>query len=358
MTSPEAEAAPSLDSEPAPSPLRVRDLSVRFNDGRGRVVHAVNGVDLDVAAGTTVGVVGESGCGKSTIAKTVVGLVEATSGTVEVFGDDVTRAHGGKAGRAIRRRCQMVFQDPISSLNPRRRVSDIVAEGPRIHGLAACGAREGDSIDDHVDRMLRAVGIDPETARDRRPGEFSGGQCQRISIARALAAGPDLLICDEPVSALDVSVQAQVLNILADLREELGLTMLFIAHDLAVVKNVSDRVVVMHLGTVCEEADADDLFARPRHPYTVGLMAAIPRPDPDARSPDVPVLGEVPSPADPPPGCTYHPRCPLATDRCRTEVPELRELAPGHRVACHHPVDGEFDPPVLLGTPSTPSSVH
>lgn len=352
MSAPEAESESGY--EPAPSPLRIRGLTVRFNDGRGRVVHAVNGVDLDVPVGTTVGVVGESGCGKSTIAKTVVGLVEATSGAVEVFGDDLTRVRGGKASRAIRRRCQMVFQDPISSLNPRRRVGDIVAEGPRIHGLAACGAREGDSIDDHVDRMLRAVGIDPDIARDRRPGEFSGGQCQRISIARALAAGPELLICDEPVSALDVSVQAQVLNILADLREELGLTMLFIAHDLAVVKNVSDRVVVMHLGTVCEEADSDALFARPRHPYTVGLMAAIPRPDPDAQPTDVPVLGEVPSPADPPPGCTYHPRCPLATDRCRTEVPALRELAPGHRVACHHPVAGETDPPVLLDTPSVP----
>lgn len=322
-----------------PPPLRIRDLTVRFADGRGRVVHAVNGIDLDVPAGTTVGVVGESGCGKSTMAKTVVGLVEATSGAVEIFGDDVTDLPGGRKGRALRRRCQMVFQDPISSLNPRRRIRDIVAEGPRIHGLAACGAREGDSLDDHVDRMLRSVGVDPDTARDRLPGEFSGGQCQRISIARALAAGPDLLICDEPVSALDVSVQAQVLGILADLRAQLGLTMLFIAHDLAVVKNVSDRIVVMHLGTICEEAGSDELFAEPRHPYTVGLMAAIPRPDPDAELIDVPVLGEVPSPADPPPGCTYHPRCPLATQRCRTEVPALRELSPGHRVACHHPLD-------------------
>lgn len=329
-------------------PLRVSDLNVRFTDNRGRVVHAVNGVDLEVRAGTTVGVVGESGCGKSTIAKTIAGLVKASSGSVEIFGEDVTQARGGKAGRALRRRCQMVFQDPISSLNPRRRVGDIVAEGPRIHGLEACGAGEGVTLEGHVDRMLRAVGIDPESARDRRPGEFSGGQCQRISIARALAAGPELLICDEPVSALDVSVQAQVLNILADLREELGLTMVFIAHDLAVVKNVSDRVVVMHLGTVCEEAGADALFAHPRHPYTVGLMAAIPRPDPDAELIDIPVLGDVPSPTNPPPGCTYHPRCPLATERCRTEAPALRELAPGHRVACHNPISGDVRSPRSL----------
>ena len=329
------------------SPLRIRDLSVQFNDGRGRVIHAVNGVDLEVAAGTTVGIVGESGCGKSTIAKTVAGLVKATAGSVEVFGHDVTRAGNNAEDRARRRRCQMVFQDPISSLNPRRRVGDIVGEGPRIHGLEACGAQEGHTLEEHVDRMLRAVGIDPEVARDRRPGEFSGGQCQRISIARALAAGPELLICDEPVSALDVSVQAQVLNILADLREQFGLTMVFIAHDLAVVKNVSDRVVVMHLGAICEEAGADSIFAGPRHPYTVGLMAAIPRPDPDAEMPDVAVLGDVASPADLPPGCTYHPRCPLATDRCRTEIPELHELSPGHRVACHHPVgvdDGGIRP--------------
>ena len=355
MTSTEAPRGPAEGREPTTTPpLRIRDLNVRFNDGRGRVVHAVNGVDLDVPAGTTVGVVGESGCGKSTIAKTIVGLVQATSGAVEIFGDDVTGARDGHMDRALRRRCQMVFQDPISSLNPRRRIRDIVAEGPRIHGLAECGANEGDTLEQHVDRMLQSVGIDPAVARDRLPGEFSGGQCQRISIARALAAGPDLLICDEPVSALDVSVQAQVLNILADLRKQLGLTMLFIAHDLAVVKNVSDRVVVMHLGTICEEAGSDALFANPRHPYTVGLMAAIPVPDPDAEQLDVPVLGEVPSPADPPPGCTYHPRCPLATERCRTEVPVLRELAPGHLVACHHPVDRQGEGSVPLADPVVP----
>lgn len=328
--------------------LRIRGLRVHFTDGRGRVIHAVNDVDLDVPAGTTVGVVGESGCGKSTLAKAIVGLVEATDGSVEMFGADAL-ALRGSARKDQRRRCQMVFQDPISSLNPRRRIADIVAEGPRIHGLENCRADTGDDLDAHVDRMLEAVGIDPAVARDRRPGEFSGGQCQRISIARALAVGPELLICDEPVSALDVSVQAQILTILADLTDRLGLTMLFIAHDLAVVKNVSDRVVVMHLGAVCEEAGSDQLFAEPRHPYTVSLMSAIPRPDPDATPVDVPLYGEVPSPANPPSGCTYHPRCPRATDRCRTEVPELRELSPGHRVACHHPVGS--DPAADLAEP-------
>jgi peptide/nickel transport system ATP-binding protein len=311
--------------------LDVRNLVVEFKSGRQRV-QAVSGVTFQVREGETLGLVGESGCGKSTTGRTLVQVQAATSGEVIYQGTDLNGMKGRQL-RQLRSKIQMIFQDPISSLNPRRRIKDIVAEPLVIWKRGTTEERAT-----KVRAMLEAVGIDPDSAGDRRPGEFSGGQCQRISIARALMADPDLLICDEPVSALDVSVQAQILNLLADLKQQFHLTMVFIAHDLAVVKNVSDRVAVMYLGKLVEVAGSDELYRSAAHPYTEALLASIPEPDPDHISGHKALTGELPSPLNPPSGCRFRTRCPYAQPRCTEEEPLLREVAPGHQVACHFPV--------------------
>ncbi|OLT11602.1 peptide ABC transporter ATP-binding protein [Actinomadura sp. CNU-125] len=304
--------------------LRVENLTVTFPAGR-RTVHAVSGVSLDVAAGETLGIVGESGCGKSSAARAIMQLPRPASGSVRLSGRELT-ALRGEPLRRTRQRMQMIFQDPISSLNPRRRVRDIVAEGPRVWGTPA-----------RVDEALEAVGLDPSAA-GRRPHEFSGGQCQRISIARALALEPELVICDEPVSALDVSVQAQILNLLEDLKARYGLTLVFIAHDLAVIKNISDRVLVMYLGKTCELATGADLVDRPAHPYTRTLLSSVPRSPLHLTPPEeAAATREPPSPLAPPSGCRFRTRCARADTRCETEEPRMRPLGPTHWIACHHP---------------------
>ena len=313
--------------------IQVEDLVVEFRAAGKRTVKAVSGVSLDVKAGETLGLVGESGCGKSTVARSLIQLPPPKSGSVVVNGVELTNLSEQEL-RPHRTQLQMIFQDPISSLNPRRRVADIVAEPLRVWG-----PHDDQEQIEIVDRMLHAVGLDPEVARDKRPHEFSGGQCQRISIARSLVLGPKVLICDEPVSALDVSVQAQILNLLRDLKAEYGLTLVFIAHDLAVVKNVSDLVAVMYLGKLCEVAEPDDLYANAAHPYTSLLLESIPEPDPAAIIDEtVDLVGEVPSSIDPPSGCRFRTRCPHATEKCENEEPQMREVSAGHHVACHHPL--------------------
>jgi peptide/nickel transport system ATP-binding protein len=334
--------------------LVVEDLVVEFRSGSRRV-HAVSGVSFEVREGETLGLVGESGCGKSTTGRTLVQVQAPTSGRIVFRGRDLASL-STREQRELRTKVQMIFQDPISSLNPRRRVKDIVVE-PLV--IWKRGTREERA--ERARSMLEAVGIDPDSAGDRRPQEFSGGQCQRISIARALMADPDLLICDEPVSALDVSVQAQILNLLADLKGRFGLTMVFIAHDLAVVKNVSDRVAVMYLGKLVEIASSDELYRSAAHPYTEALLEAIPEPDPERRSEQKVLSGELPSPLNPPSGCRFRTRCPYAQQRCADEEPLLREVAPGHQVACHFPLVGErangsratASAPVDIGAPAT-----
>jgi peptide/nickel transport system ATP-binding protein len=313
--------------------IQVEDLVVEFRAARKRTVKAVSGISLDVKAGETLGLVGESGCGKSTLARSLIQLPPPKSGSVVVNGVELTDL-SEQEQRPHRTQLQMIFQDPISSLNPRRRAADIVAEPLRVWG-----PHDEEEQIEIVDRMLHAVGLDPEVARDKRPHEFSGGQCQRISIARSLVLGPKVLICDEPVSALDVSVQAQILNLLRDLKAEYGLTLVFIAHDLAVVKNVSDRVAVMYLGKLCEVAEPDKLFSNTAHPYTALLLESIPEPDP-AVAIDVSLdqAGEVPSSIDPPSGCRFRTRCPQASERCTNEEPQMREVSADHYVACHHPL--------------------
>jgi peptide/nickel transport system ATP-binding protein len=312
--------------------LRVEDLVVEFHAEGGKV-KAVSGISLDIVAGETLGLVGESGCGKSTTGRAVMQLPRPTSGRVRFDGVELT-ALAGDALRRTRPQMQMIFQDPISSLNPRRKVGDIVSEGLDIWAVGDAEARRA-----KVDETLVAVGLDPESARGRRPHEFSGGQCQRISIARAVITDPKLIICDEPVSALDVSVQAQILNLLQDMKQRYDLTMLFIAHDLAVVKNVSDRVAVMYLGKICEVGAPDVLYAQPAHPYTAALLAAIPVPDPGLAADDTRVLGgEIPSNLDPPSGCRFRTRCPKAQPRCAEEEPEIRNVGPDQFVACHFPL--------------------
>jgi peptide/nickel transport system ATP-binding protein len=312
--------------------LRVEDLVVEFPVGRRQVVHAVSDVSLDVADGETLGIVGESGCGKSTLARSIIRLNEVRSGSVSYQGRDLVQMDGEEL-RQVRPDLQMIFQDPISSLNPRRRVRDVVSEG-----LAVWGNDRGIWSQDRIEELMEAVGIDPELG-DRWPHQFSGGQCQRIGIARALALDPRVLICDEPVSALDVSVQAQILNVLEEMKGRYGLTMLFISHDLSVVKNVSDRIVVMYLGKVCEIGSADNLYERPTHPYTRALLAAIPEPAATVDVSEADIGGELPSPIDPPSGCRFHTRCPHADDLCREVEPETRPWGDDdHYVACHHPV--------------------
>jgi peptide/nickel transport system ATP-binding protein len=314
--------------------LSVEDLVVEFPVGRtGLNVQAVSGISFDVLKGETLGVVGESGCGKSTTGRAIIQLPPPKSGHIRFGAEELTTLNRDGL-RHLRTNVQMIFQDPISSLNPRRKVADIVAEPLNIWKIGTPAERIA-----KVRKVLEDVGIDPDVAADRRPHQFSGGQCQRISVARALVLDPKLIICDEPVSALDVSVQAQILNMLEDMKARYGLTMMFIAHDLAVVKNISDRVCVMYLGKICEVAPSDQLYARPTHPYTDLLLKSIPVPDPTVRpDPAGRIQGELPSPLFPPSGCRFRTRCPRVSDRCAVEEPQLRDMGLGQFVACHHPL--------------------
>jgi peptide/nickel transport system ATP-binding protein len=310
--------------------LTVSDLEVEFKHRRG-IVQAVSGVSFDLARGETLGLVGESGCGKSTTARAIVQLPRPTAGTVTYNGHELTSMRGKKLLQA-RRRLPLILQDPISSLNPRRKIEDIVGQPLRLAGVPADERRE------RVRGLLARVGIDPNRGQ-ALPHEFSGGQCQRISIARALATDPEIILCDEPVSALDVSVQAQIVNLLSDAREERGVSMIFVSHDLAVVRRIADRIAVMYLGQLCELSTADRLFETPAHHYSTALMSAIPRPDPTQRDrARVTISAEMPSPLDPPTGCRFRTRCPAADARCADEQPMLREIRTGQMVACHHPI--------------------
>jgi oligopeptide/dipeptide ABC transporter ATP-binding protein len=317
--------------------LEVRDLVKHYAVGtgllgrRGGVVRAVDGVSFTLRRGETLGLVGESGCGKTTTGRCVLQLERPTSGSVRFEGQELTTLPP-EALRSVRRRIQVIFQDPYSSLNPRMTVGQIVAEPMAVHRLVPDPARRAARLRE----LLAQVGLLPQHAR-RYPHELSGGQRQRVGIARALALQPSLLICDEPVSALDVSIQAQIINLLEDLQHQLGLTYLFVAHDLSVVRHISDRVAVMYLGRIVELADRKALYESPAHPYTKALLSAVPIPDPEVerRREHLVLRGEVPSPLDPPPGCVFHPRCPVAVDRCRTEVPALREVQPAQWAACH-----------------------
>jgi peptide/nickel transport system ATP-binding protein len=330
MTEAAVQAPPTPEAVSDPL-LSVEDLHVTFQKGN-TAVQAVAGISFTMRQGETLGLVGESGCGKTTAGRAIVQVEKATSGRIR-FNDTEITALSRSDLRTLRTQVQMIFQDPISSLNPRRRVSDIVAEPLTIWKIGSKEERK-----EAANAMLDRVGIDPYLNGNRRPREFSGGQCQRISIARALVLRPKLLVCDEIVSALDVSVQAQILNLLEDLKAEYHLTVLFIAHDLAVVKNVSDRVAVMYLGRLCEIAPADVIYEAPAHHYTAALLSSAVEPDPEANRASVPLAGEPPSPINPPSGCRFRTRCPRAEPHCAEEVPELREIAPGHQVACHFPI--------------------
>jgi oligopeptide transport system ATP-binding protein len=313
--------------------VELRELKKHFRGGRGflgwgtTTIRAVDGVSFAIARGEVVGLVGESGSGKSTIGRAALRLIEPSAGRVIFDGTDITTL-GSSRLRDLRRRMQIVFQDPWGSLDPRKRVEDLVGDVLDIHALARGPARRA-----RVVELLAQVGLSAEHL-DRYAHQFSGGQRQRIGIARALAAGPDFIVADEPVSALDVSVQAQIVNLLAELRRKLDLTMLFISHDLHVVEHLSDRVVVLYLGRVMEIAPARAIYARPRHPYTQALLSAAPVPHPDAERSRILLSGDLPSPANPPSGCVFHTRCPFATDACKQAIPPLAEIAPGHAVAC------------------------
>ena len=325
-------------NRPMPEPLlRVKDLVKNFSVKGGIFarevdrVHAIDRVSFDIAKGETLGLVGESGCGKSTTGRCILRLIEPTAGEIWFEGRDVTNI-GGAALRALCRDMQIIFQDPFASLNPRMTVGAIISEALIIHKLARSRA----DLDARVAQLLETVGLQPDHMR-RYPHEFSGGQRQRIGIARALAVEPKLIVCDEPVSALDVSIQAQVVNLLEDLQEKFDLTYLFIAHDLSVVEHISDRVAVMYLGRVVEIASAHDIYASPQHPYTEALLSAVPIPDPSIKRKRIVLQGDVPNPIRPPTGCHFHTRCPIRDlPRCSTEVPALKQSASGgHWVACH-----------------------
>jgi oligopeptide/dipeptide ABC transporter ATP-binding protein len=333
MTTPLAGAVPLVEavdvSRRFSRKLDYAERIARFFGARleEKTVHAVDGVDLAVNPGEVVGLVGESGCGKSTLGRVMAGIMPASAGEVRWKGRPLA-ALKGEDKRAMRLSAQMIFQDPMSTLNPRKQVIDLIGEAPRVHGIV-----KGREVRDYVASLAERVGLDPSYL-DRYPHQFSGGQRQRIGIARALAVKPKLLVCDESVAALDVSIQAQILNLFMDLKREFGLTYLFISHDLGVVKHICDRVVVMYLGRVIESATPDELFAGPRHPYTQALLRELPTIG-DRRRTFTPIRGEIPSPLHPPPGCHFHPRCPRAFDRCRVERPVVKECAPGHISACH-----------------------
>ena len=321
--------------------LEVTDLVKHFPIKSGIVVdrevarvRAVDGVSLTLNEGETLGLVGESGCGKSTLCRAILQLTEPTSGSVRFAGEELV-GRSRRDLRPLRRQMQMIFQDPFASLNPRKRVGQIIGDPMELHGLA-----KGAALKRRVQELLDRVGLQPEHY-NRYPHEFSGGQRQRIGIARALALQPKLIVADEPVSALDVSVQAQIINLLEELQDDFGLSYLFVAHDLGVVRHVSDRVAVMYLGKIVENSDAEALYKQPIHPYTNALLSAVPIPDPklNAARERLVLEGDVPSPIDPPPGCSFHTRCPRATDVCTTDQPALIEHAAGHVAACHHPLN-------------------
>jgi oligopeptide transport system ATP-binding protein len=315
--------------------LEVKNLKVHFPVKHGmfsrvrEFVKAVDDVSFSIEPGETLGLVGESGCGKTTLARAIVRLVEPTTGSVLLGGEDITQMNGSEL-RTRRRKFQMIFQDSYGSLNPRMIIAQIVGEALDIHQLTdSKSARQK-----RIAELLNAVGLDLVYAQ-RYPHEFSGGQRQRIGIARALAVEPELIICDEPVSALDVSVQAQIINLLQDLQQQRGIAYLFIAHDLAVIEHISRRVMVMYLGKIVETADAKEIIRSPQHPYTQALISAVPEVDPETKRKRIILPGDVPSPIHPPSGCPFHPRCPIAEERCKTEVPAFREVAKNHRAACH-----------------------
>ena len=326
-----------MTAESAPPPLiQVEDLAVTFELAarswrwKPQVLHAVDGVSMELDRGESLALVGESGSGKTTIGRVVLRLLQATSGEVLFEGRNILDLPRSEI-RKLRKEMQIIFQDPFASLNPRMTVGEIVGEPLKIHKIASGKAAEA-----RVQELLRLVGLQPYHA-NRYPHEFSGGQRQRVGIARALAVNPKFIVCDEPVSALDVSIQAQVINLLEDLQQQLGLTYLFIAHDLSVVRHISTRVAVMYVGKIMELADRDDLYENPLHPYTQSLLSAIPIPDPhvERRRKRIVLTGDIPSPVNPPSGCRFHTRCPIAFDRCKTEVPPFNEYRPGHFAACH-----------------------
>lgn len=310
--------------------IEVKDLKKHFKVGKNQILKAVDGVNFKIYKGETLGLVGESGCGKTTCGKTVMGLYPATDGEIIFDGIKVNELKG-KEKKDFTRKAQIIFQDPYSSLDPRMTVGDIIGEGIDIHGIYT-----GQERTNKIYELLEIIGLTAEHA-NRFPHEFSGGQRQRIGIARALAIEPEFIVCDEPISALDVSIQAQIINLLIKLQKERGLTYLFIAHDLSMVKHISDRVAVMYLGKVVEMAPSKELYTNPKHPYTEALMSAIPIPDPEEEKTKkrIPIEGEIPSPINPKPGCRFAARCKYATEKCRESTPELREIEPEHFVACH-----------------------